>query len=620
MEFHKPYYSPLDEGFHEAKPLYSKPTLEQPIFSAKEIGTTVPESIGGQGNFIQNIESQIRMGTGTMQLVLTTSHMQQLMGRMKAYGKEAREQMRELAQAAGVTISGIEMPTSSMTNLSGFDQRSGAVSEQLRRSSMDEAKEAIRFIGEVGGGGGVDIWSQEFARSINEANYESDVVFKGHEPEEQQSIGLVVDTETGKIVADLNKSTQVPRLKYRRDAQGYFIDENGNRITDFHDFDKRAVEVDEQGNYQTEVVTWREVQEEAQKWNQLTGQDLRPEEFFVREQVASQLTQGRAQRLQMEDQLDEINRIVENLKQNLPPQEAESKIRYYEQRKKELAEAVALSKQQEELQKQKLDKYESLHRYAKEKSIEGYAELGIEALKTQKQLADKITHDLYVGPELGWPTAWGGHPREFTELIKGAREKMAKKLQEEGYKEKEARELAKKHIKGCFDTSHLAMWFDYMDWKSLGLENAPHEKKLEAFNKWFMKEVDYMAKEGVIGSVQAVDSMSGAHSHLPPGQGVFPVVDAVVHLKKQGWEGPIVSEGHEEEGLTKGRIQLEAWRAFGADVGGGLGYHRHSGTQPELWTDVAGSYFGRTNPPNYIFGNYAPDPQEWVFWSGVPLE
>ena len=59
------------------------------------------------------------------------------------------------------------------------------------------------------------------------------------------------------------------------------------------------------------------------------------------------------------------------------------------------------------------------------------------------------------------------------------------------------------------------------------------EKRLKKFNKWFMDQVDNMGKAGVVGSIQAVDSASGAHGHLPPGQGILPVKDAVIRLREK---------------------------------------------------------------------------------------
>jgi sugar phosphate isomerase/epimerase len=125
-----------------------------------------------------------------------------------------------------------------------------------------------------------------------------------------------------------------------------------------------------------------------------------------------------------------------------------------------------------------------------------------------------------------------------------------------------------------------------------------------------------MAKEDVIGLVQAVDSASGAHGHLPAGQGIFPVVEAVEILKEAGFKGAIISEGHEEDQFQQGRILMESRKAFGSDIGKSY-FSPDSGRAQ--WRDVADQYFGHINPPPYVFGGYRPT-EDWVLWSGVPLE
>jgi len=143
--------------------------------------------------------------------------------------------------------------------------------------------------------------------------------------------------------------------------------------------------------------------------------------------------------------------------------------------------------------------------------------------------------------------------------------------------------------------------------------NETEPERLDRFKKWYLDMADKMQKEGVIGGVQAVDTATGAHAHLPPGQGILPVVEAVTNLKKKGFKGFIVSEGHEEEGFGAGRIVTETWRAFGAHAGYNVYNH------PVRWSDVSNTHWGYAAPPNYIVGAYAPS-NEWKLWSEVPFE
>jgi hypothetical protein len=191
---------------------------------------------------------------------------------------------------------------------------------------------------------------------------------------------------------------------------------------------------------------------------------------------------------------------------------------------------------------------------------------------------------------------------------------MADRLvKERGFSKDEAKQLSEEHIKGCFDTSHMGMWLEHFKKKH------PHESEEERrarFKDWYMEMVEKMQKEKVIGTVQAVDSATAAHGHLPPGQGILPVIEAVDYLKSHGFSGPIIAEGHEEEQFGQGRILLQTWKAFGSEISDS--YFAAKG-RPAQWSEVADSYFGHVNPPPYTVGTYRPS-DDWVFWSGVPLE
>jgi len=194
----------------------------------------------------------------------------------------------------------------------------------------------------------------------------------------------------------------------------------------------------------------------------------------------------------------------------------------------------------------------------RKKTFDSYAELGIAAMIETKS-NPHATRDLYVGPELGWPGQYGGHPEEFIELIQESRKEMAKKLVVDyNLSESAAKEKAKHHIKGLFDTSHMGMWLRNFK-RDKGESDINHTKR---FNRWYLEMVDKLIQSDTVGSIQAVDSASGAHGHLPPGQGIFPIVESVERFKKNGFKGFIVSEGHEEEMFGHGRIMLETWNAF----------------------------------------------------------
>ncbi len=296
----------------------------------------------------------------------------------------------------------------------------------------------------------------------------------------------------------------------------------------------------------------------------------------------------------------------------------------------------AADAQAEETWKQ-IQSTESMDRYAKKRIFNSYAKLAVDAMnETEKN--PNVDKDIYVGPELGWPGMYGGHPEEFIEIIEKSRKKMIELLTRPTVKDplqkdaevtnpiyeqlhkqgkvpnlKEAKKIAEKHIKGCLDTSHLGMWLN-------NLEDKPgetQEEKINRFKKWYMDEVKKMQDKKTIGHIQVVDSATGAHGHLPPGQGIFPTVEAVKMLKKLGFDGDVVSEGHEEEMTAgRGRILYETWRAFGAPISA-TSYWTPG--EPMRFGSVYQSSFGGPAPPGYIFGAYVPS-NEFKVWTEVPLE
>jgi hypothetical protein len=264
---------------------------------------------------------------------------------------------------------------------------------------------------------------------------------------------------------------------------------------------------------------------------------------------------------------------------------------------------------------QEKEQIKSFDKIAKDRVFDSYSELGIEAMRIQnernKKPETKLKKDLYVGPELGHAgETYGGHPAEFKEIVQQSRKMMADKLVQQGYDEGRAKDEAKKHIKGMLDTSHLTMWFKHYA-KKPGETDESHVKR---FNTWAKDQVGMLVKEGVVGGVQVVDSITGDHAHLPVGQGLFDTAGMIKTMKEAGFKGPVIAEGHEEEQFGKGRILTETWRALGANVSsyGGPGGN---------WRDIQSSYFSRGRPTRYIVGSYVPgNAQDWQPWSGTPLE
>ncbi|MFC1723326.1 hypothetical protein ACFL0V_04255 [Nanoarchaeota archaeon] len=661
-----PNYTPMEREYHEPSPT---PKLQKPIIPISELGTTVPEKhpVTG-GHLLQNIDANIRTGVKKMQIILTQPSTSPMGGRPKAYGKEARESIRELARVNDVEITGIEMPTSSMGNLSGYDTQQHQISENKRQMDIQEVKDAIKFVADIGGGG-VDIWSQEYQRDMYDADWNKNGLFELHSEEQKFSSAYVVDTRTGRVHA-IQKGQPIfePIYKEAKEAgEGYATDgvtkvkiEEGDWLTvdglkinpeNEHDLLLRMPEWDQKNSeFRVNPLKWNDIKKKTTDYNKKHNTNLLPEEYAIRTQLDNQILQRKGQSLfysrNYQERVDRLKALQKSLKyyekieDQIPEEEmwrlmetdpATRHVPYIEKGMKKPTEIIqgqiydlqhdlkhvheassAADAQAKEIMEQKKS-MESISRYAKKKSMEAYADLGIEAMN--EQMNNKhVERDIHVGPEMGWPTAYGGHPDEFIELIKGARKKMAKKLQGLGYSKQRAAASAKKHIKGTWDTSHMGMWVNHFK-KEPG---ETEEQKVARFKQWFLKMTDKMGNDEIIGGIQLVDSATGAHGHLPVGQGFLgkTIVDAVDLLKSKGWNGWMVSEGHEEEQFGQGRIITATWRAFGADIGTSFF------DQPTSWNGVEGAYFGHGNPPPYIVGAYAPS-EEYrgaPFWSGLPLD
>ncbi len=680
MEFRTGYYIPMDRGYYTEAMMEGEPKLEEPIIPIHELGQTVPERDPRTGaNILQTTEAAIKAGTGSIQFVLTTPPDAAIGGRPKAYGKEVREAIRELAKANEVMISGVELPTA-ISNLSGYNAQTGTISDEQRYRDLNEVRDAIRFMADISGGGAVDIVSMEFPRTIFDATWNKEVKpgvteFIAYPEESQKAVKHLVDDRTGRIIQEIRLNQEVPYPEWNRYiGEEPYMDEKGNTVNtgDYIDYENNKVErakrvprLNEQGEMEIIARRWEDFKQEAEEINreeeQRLGRVLRPEErktvqeafMYATTESQESIARGWAllyggnikREIEQLEKLKKARKLYERIEKNLSEEEkwkimretgsivpnivpseyktpteilddAMRRVRIDIDSHREMARGQLQQAEEAAILRRHITTAE---KYAKAKSTEGYALAGIYAMdETHKN--PNVKRDVSIGPEIGWPGTWGGHPTEFVELVKTARDQMADLLSQKeiygkpnphfrGMAREEAELEAKKHIKGLFDTAHMAMWYNHFRREP----GESEEQRLQSFRKWYLEQVDYLTQQDVVGSIQAVDSASGAHAHLPPGQGIFPVVEAVKRFKERGFTGFIVSEGHEEEQFGMNRILTQTWRAFGAPVFSS-GY-----PMPSSWGQIQHSYFGRTYPPYFIFGAYSPS-NEWTLWSQVPFE
>ncbi|HJO02278.1 MAG TPA: TIM barrel protein, partial [Candidatus Woesearchaeota archaeon] len=279
--------------------------------------------------------------------------------------------------------------------------------------------------------------------------------------------------------------------------------------------------------------------------------------------------------------------------------------------------------------------------------IRMYAESGIHAMRKTKDSSNPVV----VAIENIFPERFGGNLEELKWVIKKSRERMVDMLTEpkiqlgvsrkptEMTEEKlnealtpggkgmlqenpfymkvsreEAEKIAEKHIKATLDTGHLNMWKKY--W-----QDAPEltrEQNDAKFKEWYLKQVESLAKENMVGNVHLADNFGYQDEHLSPGQGNAPIKEAIAILKKHGYDKALTVEPGADAttDLSDFHGLMKTWRLFGSPVyGTGMG----SSQIPQKWTDVQYSYFGQNRPPYFVFGPYAPS-NDWTLWSAVPME
>ena len=648
-------YNTMDRQYHETievDPVSSHANIEEPIIPISELGQTIPERdpAGRFKNIIQTAQASMRAGAGKLQLMFNVPSESAIGGRPKAYGKEVREALRDVFAANEAILSGVEMPTS-INNLSGYDPQRGTFDDEKMKRDMDEVKDAIKFASEVAQGGGVDIVSWEYARPLFNAEWNKKDK-KGRQLFEEagEPVVQVVDERTGRInMWRINQIERIPVARDPKTGKPYaFVHEIGRfaPIDKDKPYTTRSIGegkyVVEQGGKEIPCVDrlqpwkWNDYKKWAEEESKKKGEKITPEEYFAKEQMQAQIKQARGWATTYKESAKRTYNDIQDLKEELEAadtvakkREIEAKLYDAQKKYEQEVDTIQSYEQQAAENEQMANAYVPLGKYAMKRTVNSYAKLGVAA--RQETLYNKnIKSPLYVGPELGWPHAYGSHPEEFKELIEQSRQEMIKLLTdkkipdpknpdkwienphyEPGMSRREAEEAAKNHIKGCLDTSHMGMWLQHFK------PELPWEKRVKEFNKWYMDEVKKLAKSDVVGSIQLVDSQSGAHGHLPPGQGIFPVVEAAKEFKKEGFKGFMVSEGHEEESFNEGRILVETWRAFNAPFESKYG----PGMPPaQGFGDVHNRYQGRTYSPRMMFGSYVPPFGEYKPWSEIPFE
>lgn len=499
-----------------------EPSLEKPIIHPGELGQSVTEG-SRFGSFLQTATGAIRTGASRVELQTQMGGGGEPVG-AEVYGKEARQALREIQKANEVEFTSVHAPTQ-VGNVSGFNPQQGFVDEQ-KKMAVDEIKKAIDFAADVTRGGSIVFHTGEYQRPISEQEWavfrdkdgkpmkdsEGKTMYKflGYKEEPGKAITYMVDDRTGKIIGDVRKSNVIREPVYLtadHDYKGKDVDGNPtlirkgdlitedgkyiNRYNPDHIFRRVAQWNEGLKRFETEKLTWDEIEERRFRWNERQTDPSRKitttEEMAYRIQVENQIMQYRGHslyhgRFYMEekrerDAIKESLKFYRELESKMTPEEArhfmrsDPKTRRYvsaeltgfkdrlpseilqealvqaEQSLQYTHEASASADAQADTLKDTLDHVVPISNYAKEQSFRSVAEAGIHAF--QRTNEHKLNKDIYISPENIFPEGgYGSHPEELIEFVKDSRRKMVEYLTEKTIKDPHNRLVLVKNSKG----------------------------------------------------------------------------------------------------------------------------------------------------------------------------
>ncbi len=578
------------------------------------------------------------------------------------YDEGVRKDIKEMAEYNKVKLSTHVSPA--ISNLSGFTER--GFSEEQREQALHEIKRTIDFAKDVTDGGAIVVHTGEFPRPFADAewNLNGEQKFKMYEDEAKKAKQYVVDARTGEILAQFSRDQIVyePKFLTAKDIEkdlgikvvGRFSEKKqkvtGNGIIepdDYVDMEGNWLDLknqndlfrrvpkwnSEKNQFEVEELKWEDFKKKADEWNSKYNDHKTPAQIYAETQLDNQILQHKGTSLfyaydydQMRENLkkaEEAYKYYKQLEANIPDEEkwkiavqkhfgagseaaqlipttpkkpSEILDEYRKlllKRMTHIHEASAAADAQARQILERRSHIDSLEDYAIKKSADTIARAAEEAMAK----SEKLKNPLYIAPENIFPESYGSHPEELKKLILEARNKFAENLVKERHmSEDEARKLAERHIKATFDMGHAYIWRKYFKGSD------------EEFNKWLLKEVEDLADKKIIGHVHVADNFGYADEHVTPGKGKVPIKEIIEKLKEKGITDIIVEPAHQDFSALLGGWKLFGGRIYGVAPGVGG------------WSDIEHSYFGRNAPPYFLYGDAAPNAQEWSLWSQTKLE
>lgn len=522
----------------------------------------------------------------------------------ETYGKEQREALRHMAKVNKIDLSVHAAPDAG--SFSGMTER--GFDDGAQASTLQEVKRSVDFAAEVTQGGPIVVHLQgESPMAVSDREG-----FETHEKEKESAPIYLANSETGEVKG-LRRDIKVSTFDgYDDKGDMIFKEKTYNEFED--EFNKLPKEKkDQYGNaakyfYSTFMEKELDVikgegnrfAHEARKANKILDALEEKKELYEKHLKESGNIEA-SKRILLKDLMDEgimpkikdqemIGELLED------PSKFLNNVIDDHKREKEYAESIAIGKGMTAKSiEQDIRNLKPLEEVGKERTAAGLAKAAMYAYEKEKKM--NLKKPLFIAPENIFPEmGYGAHPQELKEAVLKAREYMEKDLvTQKGFTKEKAKQVAQDHIKATFDVGHANTWKKY------------YKGKEEDFNKWLKKEVEDLNKQKIIGHVHLSDNFGYYDEELPVGEGSAPVKEFVQQMRESGYKGKMVVESPEDQAL------YPAWKHLNSPM------YRMEGVT-NTWTDIQGSYFGKTASPTYIVGENVRPSEDWTLWSGTPLE
>ncbi len=663
------YYMPLQEGQGVSTEGRPYANIEDIGISQKDIGVSAHP---GQDQ-LQQVKARIFQGASKVELGFFGRGKGSFQGgntTPEMYGKEERIDIRELAKINRVQIT--THASTGIGSLAGLGQQ--GFDEHAREMALHEIERAVDFAADVTKGGAIVVHGVGWQRPIKDSW--GGEKFEAYPEEEARAVRFLVDERTGQMIP-VRKNMPVHEPKYRETKDGEWESIDGTPIPKdvlYHTVNEKGEWVDREGkvvkpeelyrrlfqripefnpegtDFKTEPRDWKYFERRAEEWNTShPDQKVTAEEVWYRVQTENAILRAKGSSLfyarDYEEREKSRNKIkaalefYERLEGVLPsdekwklafrepqyqtvaglvPPETRYPVEYLKELLKReddnlrfMHEASAAADAEAATQAENLEHIKPIEKYGLTKTADSISRAALYAWDKENHLRkdvvgkEKMERPLFIAVENFFPEEYGGHPDEIRDMVLKAREQMRQEILRNPDKyghlsTSDAQKIANEHIKATWDTGHAFIWKKYFQGSD------------EEFKKWYLDKARQWKDEGIIGHVHVSDNFGWEDEHVTPGQGIAPIKEFISLMKDKVDKGEIdviVEPAHQDY-----RALLGGWRLFGSSIYGTAFGRRDS------WSDVERSYFGRTAPPYFLYGETAPDPESWTFWSGQRLE